>query len=73
MRAVLGRPDVLVEMPAPPGGDVRLVFLGDDGSGRVLEVMAVRIMDGLLVIHAMDIRSKWRRVYEEALRDQEEV
>lgn len=36
------------------------------GRGRV--VMAVATERGLLVIHAMDLRSKWRRYYEEGLR-----
>jgi len=67
--AVIEDPTVVLELPAPPGGDERLVFLGEDASGRVLEVMAVRITDGLLVIHAMDIRPKWRAVYEEGRDD----
>lgn len=52
------------------GGDVRqdrLVYLGYDGSGRALEVMAVETDRGLLVIHVMDLRPKWRRMMEEGL------
>lgn len=32
--------------------------MGDDESGRRLEVMAVRTDRGLLVMHAMDLRPK---------------
>ena len=30
--------------------------------------MAVPLIDGLLVIHAMDLRAKWRPQYEEGKR-----
>lgn len=40
--------------------------MGDDATGRALEVMAGRTDRGLLVIHAMDLRPKWRALYEEA-------
>lgn len=57
-------------VPAPAGSplpDERLVFLGDDRTGRALEVVAVELADGaLLVIHAMDLRDKYRDLYEEA-------
>ena len=55
-------------LPAEQGRQERLVFVGDDESGRALEVMAVRTNRGLLVIHAMDLRPKWRTLYEEAKR-----
>ena len=45
----------------------RVVFLGDDAEGCPLEVMAVKLEDGdLLVIHAMEIRERYRPLYEEA-------
>jgi len=45
----------------------RLVFLGDDGEGTALEVMAVELEeDALLVIHAMPLRDRYRKQYEEA-------
>jgi hypothetical protein len=44
---------------------VRLLFLGDDATGRALEVIAVEERDRLVVIHAMDLRAKFRRLYEE--------
>ena len=48
------------------GFDDRLIFLGADATGRALEVMAVELAGGtLLVIHAMDLRPKWRTVYDE--------
>jgi hypothetical protein len=56
---------------APPAGreavpDTRVVFLGDDPHGNPLEVMAVELPNGgLLVIHAMALRDKYRRRYEE--------
>lgn len=53
---------------ASPGAhSVRLVLLGDDARGHALEVMAVQLADGdLLVIHAMALRNKYRPPYEEA-------
>jgi hypothetical protein len=52
---------------APAGVDARLVYLGDDASGVALEVMAVELEDGsLLVIHAMALRDRYRDQYEEA-------
>lgn len=46
---------------------MRLVFLGDDEDGLALEVMAVELDDdSLLVIHAMPLRDRYRKQYEEA-------
>ena len=57
----------------PPAGlegevpDTRVVFLGDDPQGNPLEVMAIELPNGgLLVIHAMSLRNKYRTRYEEA-------
>ena len=47
---------------------VRLLILGDDDTGRALEVIAVEEDDTLIVIHAMDLRSKFRELYEEGNR-----
>jgi len=50
---------------------MRIVYLGDDDRGRALEVMAVEGEHGeLLVIHAMELRDKYRGRYEEAGDDQ---
>jgi hypothetical protein len=52
---------------APAGADPRLVYLGDDADGVALEVMAIELEDGsLLVIHAMPLRGRYREQYEEA-------
>jgi hypothetical protein len=52
---------------APADADPRLVYLGDDADGVALEVMAVELEDGsLLVVHAMALREMYREQYEEA-------
>ena len=54
---------------APAGASERFVFVGDDERGRALEVMAVEPEnDALLVIHAMELRDRYRLDYEEAKR-----
>ena len=65
VRQVLADPVAQAVLPAEAGRQERLVFVGDDESGRALEVMAVRTDRGLLVIHAMDLRPKWWTLYEE--------
>ena len=51
------------------GASSRLVFLGDDTEGFALEVMAVELEDeSLLVIHAMPLRDRYRKQYEETKR-----
>jgi hypothetical protein len=59
---------VFVQPAAPPERpEDRLVWLGDDQTGRELEVMGVRVEDGsVLVIHAMPLRPQFRAAYEEA-------
>ncbi len=61
--------------PAPAGSPVpddRLVYLGADPSGRPLEIVGVEMNLGpggeqhLRVIHAMELRDKYRSQYEEA-------
>lgn len=61
-RIVLG-PDL------PPldesGADDRILFLGPDQHGVPLEVLAIELAGGeLLVIHAMKLRRRYRRDYE---------
>jgi len=52
---------------APVGASPRFVFLGDDAEGVALEVMAVELEgEGLMVIHAMPLRDRYREQYEEA-------
>jgi hypothetical protein len=64
---VLAEPRAVREVPSGVAGLAdRLLFLGDDDTGRALEVVAVIVDDGatLLVIHAMDMREKYRPAYE---------
>lgn len=66
----------LIFLQPPPRGatlrDTRLVYLGDDQAGVAIEVMAVEVQiggeEGLLVVHAMELREKYRAHYEEAKR-----
>lgn len=45
----------------------RLLYLGDDDGEVALEVMAVELESGeLYVIHAMEMRERYRPQYEEA-------
>jgi hypothetical protein len=54
---------------ASAGSSRRLVFVGDDEGGTALEVMAVESERGsLTVIHAMELRDRYRLDYEEAKR-----
>lgn len=63
---VLANPRARFVIADPAGRDDRIVFLGDDHTGRALEVMAVELEDGtLFVIHVMDLRAKYRAAYEE--------
>jgi hypothetical protein len=51
---------------AQVGASTRFVFLGDDAEGTALEVMAIGLEGGgLLVIHAMPLRDRYRKQYEE--------
>lgn len=53
----------------PCGHEVRLVFLGEDAAGIPLEVIAVETQqEALMVIHAMELRARYRRTYEEVRR-----
>lgn len=61
-------PVTVVRLEAEDEPRVRVLFLGDDASGRALEVIAVEEVDRLVVIHAMDLRPKFRRLYEEGKR-----
>lgn len=58
---------------APEGATERLLFVGDDERGNALEVMAVEPEnETLMVIHAMELRDRYRLDYEEAKRWQGE-
>lgn len=67
-RHVIENAYTVIRQPAPEGSplrDDRLIHLGDDPTGRALEVVAVEVESGLHVIHVMDLRAKWRDYYEE--------
>lgn len=70
IRHVISHCGLAFEEPAPPASeavDARLVVLGDDADGKELEVMAVEGPQGEpIVIHAMELREKYRAQYEEA-------
>jgi hypothetical protein len=72
IRHVIAHCGLIFEQPAPLGSpagldDPRLVYLGDDAAGVPLEVMAIELdSGGLLVIHAMPLRTKYHTQYEEA-------
>jgi len=66
-RHVVLTAETIIARPAPqdsPVVDRRLVFLGDDQNGVTLEVVAIETDDGVLVIHAMKIRAKYRSYLE---------
>jgi hypothetical protein len=69
-RYVIEHYRVSFELDAPvdaPAKQTRQVYLGDDAEGVPLEVMAVVIQDdNLLVIHAMPLRRRFVKQYEEA-------
>lgn len=60
----------VIDQPAPvdsPHPDDRIIFLGPDEDGTMLEVMAVETSEGLLVIHSMPIRTKYLQYLEGAI------
>ncbi len=68
-RHVIEHARVRFRLPAPDRVDDRLLYLGEHGDGIPLEVMAVELDSGdLLVIHAMPMRRKYQAQYEEAKR-----
>ncbi|MEX1163995.1 MAG: hypothetical protein WEB03_10480 [Nitriliruptor sp.] len=53
------------------GSVTKYLILGDDRSGRAFEVVALTPCDDvLLVIHAMDLRDKYREEYERGRGDE---
>lgn len=56
---------VSVTFPGEEGQADRTLWLGDDRRGVALEIVTVPLHDGgLLVIHAMVLREKYRSLYE---------
>ena len=71
IRHVIAHCGLAFEEPVPSSSaealDDRLLCLGDDAEGKALEVMVVEGSKGeLVVIHAMELRAKYRDQYEEA-------
>jgi len=62
-RAVVKTTSVIFRENAPTGSplaDSRVVFLGPDEQGELLEVMAIETdTGGLLIIHAQSIRNRY--------------
>lgn len=55
--------ETIIREPAPEDSPLdvdRIVFLGPDPNGVMLEVVALEIENGLLIIHAMKMRSHYR-------------
>lgn len=52
--------------PEPEDDDL-VLFLGLDPDGVALEVMAIELDDGLLVIHAMKLRPKYREAFRQVM------
>lgn len=71
IRHVIAHYRIRFEEPPPddqsaPARSMRLVYLGEDDHGRALEIMAVEGKQGeLLVIHAMELRDRYRKRYED--------
>lgn len=68
VRQVLANPVVVDRIVEGHDPRVRLLILGDDDTGRALEVIAVEEDEVFVVIHAMDLRQKFRALYEEGKR-----
>jgi hypothetical protein len=57
-------PQTVIREPAPAesrGKTERIVFLGADQDGVLLEVIAVEVENALVVIHAMPMRDRYRQ------------
>ncbi|MGH3545008.1 MAG: hypothetical protein ACRDPW_03670, partial [Mycobacteriales bacterium] len=56
---------VVAELSGPPDGEQRYLFLGDDHTGRAIEVVAIEQNNQWLILHAMDLRAKFKAIYEQ--------
>jgi hypothetical protein len=57
----------VVPVPVHEGlRDAMWMYLGDDATGRALEVGVFATDELLLVAHVMDLRAKFRPLYEQA-------
>lgn len=64
----LAYPIAVVEVDDERAVGKKLLILGKDQTGRALEIIAVLEDENLIVIHAMDLRPKFRGLYEEGKR-----
>ena len=69
VRQVLEDPVAVINVESPDSSSSRLLVIGEDRTGRPLEVIAVFEGDDLVVIHAMDLRAKYRHFYEKGTRE----
>jgi len=70
IRYVVDHCGLVFDQPAPDAapGESRLIYLGDDEHGVPLEIVAVESESGgVRVIHAMKLRSRYQKEYEEAI------
>ena len=63
IRAVVADPLVVARLRATEKSGEAVLFLGSDRDGKPLEIIAVELETGLLVIHAMPLRKKWLYLY----------
>ena len=72
IRYVIGHCGLPFDVPPPPGSPYRsdrILYLGDDAAGVALEVLAIVVEGGdLLVFHAKRMGAQYRGRYEEALK-----
>lgn len=70
IRYVIEHSGLFFDQPAPSDapGESRLIYLGDDEHGVPLEIVGVENESGdVRVIHAMKLRARYQREYEEAI------
>ncbi|MBO0682427.1 MAG: hypothetical protein J2P45_04645 [Candidatus Dormibacteraeota bacterium] len=72
IRYVIRHCGLAFDVPPPPDSPYRsdrILYLGDDAAGAALEVLAIVVEGGhLLVFHAGRMRAQYRKQYEEALK-----
>lgn len=65
VRQVLAKPVAMQTVGESGEGRPLTLYVGDDLTGRALEVIVVEESERLVVIHAMDLRPKFRPIYEQ--------
>ena len=64
MIQVLLAPQAIWRFPHERADEYKVMVVGEDDTGRKFELIVVVTADELLVIHAMDLRKKWRWLHE---------